>query len=523
MKRSRPLWPFMCIAALIVILGVGGFFLLSPQTGGGAGSFPQWEEAAALEEAAYPTALAYGGIDTSRAGTDGMDRVLVTLEPHQPYLEGGNYRVDYRQGDSWYTVYATQFQNTLGVWLASALEDATLEYRVPAGLFSVTGEYRLVVEDMGVCEFTLEEPTGSAVATDQVSPAALFAQWREAEERDTDPRVKITFDGIETGIDLGDAVKDQVNVTLHRGTDGPYTGGDGHIIEYQFKGAWYTVYDATVYGGRSRYLGEEPEVSMKYLVPAGLFQITGTYRIYVWNLGYCEFTVEEPLGSAVSRAAEPEKESSASVVYEYDATTGKATAVPAEQYGGDAAPTVSQPEGDIEMKFPQWEEAAALPSTQEGVRFSFDRIGPTGDDESSQTDSVYLTLEKPGDTTCGPNYWVDFLYEDTWYTVYDANIQAEYTQVIGGGAGALPVEYTVPRGLFQVAGSYRLCVDSLGYCEFSIDEPLSYIEPTVSQPEGESSASVVYEYDATTGKATAVPAEQYGDGVASVPSQAAEL
>lgn len=354
MKRSRPLWPFMCIAALIVILGVGGFFLLSPQTGGGAGSFPQWEKAAALEEETYPSDLAYGGIDTSRAGTDGMDRVLVTLEAHQPYLEGGNYRVDYRQGDSWYTVYATQFQNTLGVWLASALEDATLEYRVPAGLFSVTGEYRLLVEDMGVCEFTVEEPTGSAV----------------------------------------------------------------------------------------------------------------------------------------SRAPEPEKESSASVVYEYDATTGKATAVPAEQYGDDDAPTVSQPEGDIEMKFPQWEEAAALPSTQEGVRFSFDRIGPTGDDESSQTDSVYLTLEKQGDTTCGPNYWVNFLYEDTWYTVYDANIQAEYTQVIGGGAGALPVEYTVPRGLFQVAGSYRLCVDSLGYCEFSIDEPLSYIEPTVSHPEGESTASV---------------------------------
>lgn len=342
MKRSRPLWPFMCIAALIVLLGVGGFFLLSPQTGGGAGSFPQWEEAAAPEEETYPSDLAYGGIDTSRAGTDGMDRVLVTLEAHQPYLEGGNYRVDYRQGDSWYTVYATQFQNTLGVWLASALEVATLEYRVPAGLFSVTGEYRLLVEGMGVCEFTVEEPTGSAVASEEVSPAALFAQWREAEERDTDPWVKITFDGIETGIVLGDAVKDQVNVTLHKGADGPYTGGDGHIIEYQFKGAWYTVYDATLYGGRSRYLGEEPEISLKYLVPAGLFQITGTYRIYVWNLGYCEFTVEEPLGSAVSRAPEPEKESSASVVYEYDATTGKAAAVPAEQYGDGVASVPSQ-------------------------------------------------------------------------------------------------------------------------------------------------------------------------------------
>lgn len=58
-------------------------------------------------------------------------------------------------------MYATQFQNTLGVWLTSALEDATLEYRVPAGLFSVTGEYRLLVEGMGVCEFTVEEPTAA--------------------------------------------------------------------------------------------------------------------------------------------------------------------------------------------------------------------------------------------------------------------------------------------------------------------------------------------------------------------------
>ena len=69
---------------------------------------------------------------------------------------------------------------------------------------------------------------------------------------------------------------------------------------------------------------------------------------------------------------------------------------------------------------------------------------------------------KKGDTTCGPNYWVDYLCEDTWYTVYDGNVQAEYAQVLGGGAGTITLEYTVPRGLFQAAGSYRLCVDGLG-------------------------------------------------------------
>ena len=68
-----------------------------------------------------------------------------------------------------------------------------------------------------------------------------------------------------------------------------------------------------------------------------------------------------------------------------------------------------------------------------------------------------------------PSFWkrrgippAGHLCEDTWYTVYDGNVQAEYAQVLGGGAGTFTLEYTVPRGLFQAAGSYRLCVDGLG-------------------------------------------------------------
>lgn len=289
---------------------------------------------------------------------------------------------------------------------------------------------------------------------------------------DAEPRASFTFDGFETGVGE-DQSTDQILLTLRKLPDQPLaTMGAAYHVEYQYNGTWYVVYDLGMFPAYGIVL-EEDEVPLDYRVPAGFFQVPGKYRVQVDDLGYCEFTVEEPLGSAVSRAPKPEEESSASVVYEYDATTGKATAVPAEQYGGDAAPTVSQPEGDIEMKFPQWEEAAALPSTQEGVRFSFDRIGPTGDDASSQTDSVYLTLEKQGDTTCGPNYWVDFLYEDTWYTVYDANIQAEYTQVIGGGAGTITMEYTVPSGLFQVVGLYRLCVDGLGSVIIDILVPVT--------------------------------------------------
>lgn len=89
------------------------------------------------------------------------------------------------------------------------------------------------------------------------------------------------------------------------------------------------------------------------------------------------------------------------------------------------------------------------------------------------TDSVFLLLEKKGDTTCGPNYWVDYLCEDTWYTVYDGNVQAEYAQVLGGGAGTITLEYTVPRGLFQAVGSYRLCIDGLGTVPIDISAPVT--------------------------------------------------
>ena len=123
--------------------------------------------------------------------------------------------------------------------------------------------------------------------------------------------------------------------------------------------------------------------------------------------------------------------------------------------------------------FPQWEVAGEAPQTQEGLTLSLDRVERSLPASGESTDSVFLLLEKKGDTTCGPNYWVDYLCEDTWYTVYEGNVQAEYAQVLGGGAGTITLEYTVPRGLFQAAGSYRLCVDGLGTVPIDISAPVT--------------------------------------------------
>ena len=65
--------------------------------------------------------------------------------------------------------------------------------------------------------------------------------------------------------------------------------GGGYLVEYQYEGNWYTVYRPEGETEES-YLGEEREVNLVKAVPAGLFQITGTYRIYLTDLGYCEFT-----------------------------------------------------------------------------------------------------------------------------------------------------------------------------------------------------------------------------------------
>lgn len=123
--------------------------------------------------------------------------------------------------------------------------------------------------------------------------------------------------------------------------------------------------------------------------------------------------------------------------------------------------------------FPQWEVAGEAPQTQEGLTLSLECVERSLPASGENTDSVFLLLEKEGDTTCGPNYWVDYLCEDTWYTVYDGNVQAEYAQVLGGGAGTFTLEYTVPGGLFQAAGSYRLCIHSLGTVPIDISAPVT--------------------------------------------------
>lgn len=122
--------------------------------------------------------------------------------------------------------------------------------------------------------------------------------------------------------------------------------------------------------------------------------------------------------------------------------------------------------------FPQWEVAGEAPQTQEGLTLSLECVERSLPASGESTDSVFLLLEKEGDTTCGPNYWVDYLCEDTWYTVYDGNVQAEYAQVLGG-AGSFTLEYTVPSGLFQTAGSYRLCIDGLGTVPIDISAPVT--------------------------------------------------
>ena len=137
------------------------------------------------------------------------------------------------------------------------------------------------------------------------TPEKKFPLWEESLGQKVDSRVSFSFVGIHTGVDYGDTVMDEVEVSLHKGLDGPETMGGSYLVEYQYEGNWYTVYRPEGETEES-YLGEEREVNLVKAVPAGLFQITGTYRIYLTDLGYCEFTIEQPLGSAVSQPPQEE-------------------------------------------------------------------------------------------------------------------------------------------------------------------------------------------------------------------------
>lgn len=126
----------------------------------------------------------------------------------------------------------------------------------------------------------------------------------------------------------------------------------------------------------------------------------------------------------------------------------------------------------IEHQFPMWEKAPEELREPgfENIEMEFVGIDFDVPSGSRTADKILLTVENTGTSqvSYSKRYHVDYLYEGTWYTIYQPEEIMLVAQTFDLGSAEL--SYLMPTGLLTKQGLYRIFIDGLGYCEW--DSPI---------------------------------------------------
>lgn len=114
--------------------------------------------------------------------------------------------------------------------------------------------------------------------------------------------------------------------------------------------------------------------------------------------------------------------------------------------------------------FPMWEPAVPE-RTDDSVRIEclFMKYGFVNHGVPSDCAMVNLECSDPRGSSYGSDYQVQYLHNGQWYVVYRPEMVPSIG--IGLGEGSNLDTFSFPAGLFERSGTYRLYIDSLGYCE----------------------------------------------------------
>ena len=116
-----------------------------------------------------------------------------------------------------------------------------------------------------------------------------FPYWEEVSENE-DQTADVAFTLVE--IQAKEQGED-IYLQLENTGDQELSYGDFFRIDYFSEHVWYTVYQPSAYPAVSNLLGIGQKYKVTYTVPPGLFHYSGSYRIYVENLGFCEIKISE--------------------------------------------------------------------------------------------------------------------------------------------------------------------------------------------------------------------------------------
>lgn len=86
-------------------------------------------------------------------------------------------------------------------------------------------------------------------------------------------------------------------------------------------------------------------------------------------------------------------------------------------------------------------------------------------DSYNHVDTVHVMIVNNSnqDIYFGTNYKIDYLENDTWYTIYQPEVTTMETRELNRGERS--ESYKVPDTVFVKDGCYRLYIENLGYCE----------------------------------------------------------
>ena len=126
-----------------------------------------------------------------------------------------------------------------------------------------------------------------------------FPMWEEAQgelsELKIEPSIELEFQGIDFETyttEDGEYVYDEVLVHLKNTGDKIVSREKKFGILYLYNGKWYVVYQMLT-GDLLGYHGYDPktEEDLSFLVPTGLFEIAGQYKLYIVGTGFCDIDI----------------------------------------------------------------------------------------------------------------------------------------------------------------------------------------------------------------------------------------
>ena len=115
----------------------------------------------------------------------------------------------------------------------------------------------------------------------------IFPIWHETTERNENDEIKMSFVRLSVGEE-----HDEIALSIENCGVDPIYYGEKYYIEYLENDKWYTVYKQEWVPSVSCEILPHNKTVSTYSIQKGLLSLSGVYRIYVEDLGYCEITIQ---------------------------------------------------------------------------------------------------------------------------------------------------------------------------------------------------------------------------------------